>query len=354
VNEPVRLGDHIAFSNGKTSPARDQGGNYTIWGSNGPIGRADTSNVKGPFVVIGRVGAYCGSLHYVPEDAWVTDNAIICRALDSGLNRFWFYALQTASLNRRSGGSGQPLLNQGILREIRIDLPESEQWLDIARVLGALDDLIEANRAISHLAAAQAAALASTSPSRVHLSDLASVADVRQFRPGGPVDHFSIPAFDERQLPERIEGDAIKSGKLLLRQPTVLVSRLNPQTPRVWMAYPRDVPAAASTEFVPLVPTDSAAIEEVWAVCVSDGFSAQMRARVTGTTGSHQRVDKSLLPELMVADVRLLDSCKRATIVSLVREAHASLVGAAEAAITHDELLPLLMSGRVRVRDVAR
>jgi Type I restriction modification DNA specificity domain len=353
VNKPVRLGDHIAFSNGKTSPARYQGGNYTVWGSNGPIGHADTSNVKGPFVVIGRVGAYCGSLHYAAEDGWVTDNAIICRALDSRLNRFWFYALQTASLNRRSGGSGQPLLNQGILREIRIGLPEPEQWLDIAGVLGALDDLIEANHAISHRAAALAAALAFTSPSRVHLNDLASVADVRQFRPDGPVDHFSIPVFDEGQLPERVDGDAIKSGKLLLTQPSVLVSRLNPQTPRVWMAYPRDVPAAASTEFVPLIAADSAATEEVWAVCVSDEFSAQMRARVTGTTGSHQRVDKAALPELMVADVRLLDSYKRTTIVSLVREAHASLVGAAEAAKTRDELLPLLLAGRVRVGDVA-
>jgi len=132
-----------------------------------------------------------------------------------------------------------------------------------------------------------------------------------------------------------------------------LVSRLNPQTPRVWMAYPSDVPAAASTEFVPLVGTGSVAVEEIWAVCATDEFAAQMISRVTGTTGSHQRVDKAAIPQLLVADVRKLNRREKAAIISLVREASASLVSAGEAAQVRDELLPLLLSGQVRVEDVA-
>jgi type I restriction enzyme S subunit len=271
----------------------------------------------------------------------------------------WFltYALlaQRPQLLRmvHQAGHGTGVLATDRLRAFPIFLPPLKKQERIADVLGVLDDLIDANRALAQRARALAAALASTSPDRVPLRDVALVADVRQFRPDGPVDHFSIPAFDEGRLPECVEGDAIKSGKLLLTQPTVLVSRLNPQTPRIWMAYPSDIPAAASTEFVPVIATNSADIEEVWAVCALDDFSAQMRERVTGTTGSRQRVDKAAVVKLMVPDVRRLESSKRAAIVSLVRESHASLVGAAEAARTRDELLPLLLTGRVQVEEAA-
>jgi type I restriction enzyme S subunit len=247
-----------------------------------------------------------------------------------------------------------PHFKKGDFRQLRFSIHVSiEEQRRIANVLGALDDLIDTNRAISQRAAALAVVLASTSPDHVRLIDLASVAEARQFRPDRSVDHFSIPAFDEARLPERIEGKAIKSGKLMIAQPTVLVSRLNPQTPRVWMAYTSDVPGAASTEFVPLIAANSVAIEEVWAACASDGFATQMRARVTGTTGSHQRVDKAAIPQLIVGDVRQLAVAERTAIVSLVREAHESLVGAAEAVRSRDELLPLLLSGRVRVEEVS-
>jgi type I restriction enzyme S subunit len=247
-----------------------------------------------------------------------------------------------------------PHFKKGDFGRLHFSIHESvDEQRRIAGVLGALDDLIDTNRVTSRRAIALAVTVTSTAPGRVPLSDLVSIPHLHQSRPTCLVDHFSIPAFDDGQLPERVDGDAIKSGKLLLAQPTVLVSRLNPRTPRVWMAYPSDVPAFASTEFVPVVAADSVAIEEVWAACASDEFSAQMRARVTGTTGSHQRVDKAAIPDLMVSDIRQLDAAQRTAVAFLVREAHASLMGAAEVASTRDELLPLLLSGRVRVEDAA-
>lgn len=249
--------------------------------------------------------------------------------------------------------AGVPHINLGILGSLKIPIPPLNEQRRIADVLGAFDDLIDINRTLAHRDQSLAAALACSSPDRVPLNDLASIADVRQFRPDGPVDHFSIPAFDEGQLPARINGESIMSGKLLLKEPTVLVSRLNPQTPRVWMAYPSDVPAAASTEFVPLVGVGSVAVEEIWAMCAGDEFAAQMMARVTGTTGSHQRVDKTAIPQLLVFDVRELDRPERAAIIALVREASASQASASEAAHVRDQLLPLLLSRQVCVEDVA-
>jgi type I restriction enzyme S subunit len=78
-----------------------------------------------------------------------------------------------------------------------------------------------------------------------------------------------------------------------------------------------------------------------------------MRALVTGTTGSHQRVDKEAVLTLMVPDVRQLPGVDRQHIVDLVRGARDARDEIADLTRVRDELLPLLMSGRVRVREVA-
>lgn len=251
----------------------------------------------------------------------------------------------------RMAGVGSVLNHFGPshLKRMSLIMPPLKEQRRIAGVLAALDDLVDTNRRLSRDSSMLAVTCACAAPDQVPLRELARVVDVQQFQPEGPIDHFSIPAFDERKLPERVDGASIKSAKLRLTGPTVLVSRLNPQTPRVWMAYPGDTPAGASTEFLTLQPSGEASVEEIWAACAPETFTRQMRSRVTGTTGSHQRVDKAAIPSLLVADIRLLDRATRTAISLLVRNAHESLIAASEAARTRDELLPLLLSGRVRV-----
>lgn len=310
---------------------------------------------------LSKTGDTLGYPAFVPGDRTYLHNQRIGKVilLDTELVDLQYVALVMQASSYRShvlgtaSGSTVRHTSPGRILDFKTAFPPIEEQRRIAGVLRALDDLVDTDHALCQQAGSLAATLAATSPERVPLVDLASVADVRQFRPAGLVDHYSIPAFDDALLPERTDGEAIKSGKLRLAEPTVLVSRLNPQTPRVWMAYPSDVPAAASTEFVPLVAGESVAVEEVWAACAANEFAAQMRARVTGTTGSHQRVDKAAIAQLLVADVRQLDSEKQAAITSLVREAYASLLDASEAARVRDQLLPLLLTGRVKVEEVA-
>lgn len=155
----VLLGDCLRFRNGAASPRRSPTGAYPVFGSNGVIGRAGVANAPGEHIVIGRVGSYCGSLHYSSHDSWVTENAIVCEAQERKGTRFWFYALQTLRLNERSAGSGQPLINQQILSGIRITLPDLDARTAIAEVLGALDDKIAANRRVAQYLDDLAAAL---------------------------------------------------------------------------------------------------------------------------------------------------------------------------------------------------
>jgi type I restriction enzyme S subunit len=150
-------------------------------------------------------------------------------------------------------------------------------------------------------------------------------------------------------MPEHVAGDQIQSNKLPLTEPCVLVSRLNPKWERCWMAYP-GANAVASTEFVPLTGRQAAA-EEVWAVASATEFWDQMRTQVTGTTGSHQRVDKAAVLTLPVPDVRSLPQLARRQVIAYVQSAHALREEIVDLTRARDELLPLLMSGKVRVSE---
>ncbi len=316
--------------------------------SGGQSGWHDKSIADGPGVVLGRA-TNLGKPYWVEGPYWPLNTTLYVRDFKGNEPRFIFHLFESLDLTRFDSGSVQPMLNRNYIANVPVYLPSLDEQRRIAGVLGALDDLIDTNQSLASKAGDLAVALAGTASGQVPLSTLSQLANTQQFRPHGLIDHYSIPIFDELRLPERIDGLAVKSGKLRITEPSVLVSRLNPQTPRVWMAYTGDVPAATSTEFVVLHANVRATVEEVWALCACDDFAAQMQSRVTGTTGSHQRVDKAAIPTLLVADLATVDPAARTAIVALVQEAQASLLAARDATATRDALLPLLLSRLVQV-----
>jgi type I restriction enzyme S subunit len=142
---PSSLGKLLTFGNGKTSPPRSERGNHPVYGSNGVIGYANEANADANTIIIGRVGSYCGSLYFSKQKCWVTDNAIRATAREANDPRFAYYLLSTLNLNNMRAGSGQPLLNQGILSGIDVLVPIPGVQRAISAMLGSLDDKIELN-----------------------------------------------------------------------------------------------------------------------------------------------------------------------------------------------------------------
>lgn len=140
------LGRVLAFSNGKSSPERSDRFPYPVYGSNGVIGFSEEANADAKTIVIGRVGTYCGSLHYSASSCWVTDNAIRATAIGRNEAKFLHGLLRTLDLNSWKGGSGQPLLNQAVLSSIPVAVPLPPEQRAIAQVLGTLDEKIGVNR----------------------------------------------------------------------------------------------------------------------------------------------------------------------------------------------------------------
>ena len=113
--------------------------------------------------------------------------------------------------------------------------------------------------------------------------------------------HHSIPAFDDGQSAVVESGSAIKSNKFTVPSDAVLVSRLNPRFPRVWAPdVCDDLPAICSTEFLVLRPR-SIDRRFLHHLCMSPSFRTSLLERVTGTSGSHQRVAPMSALEIEVA-----------------------------------------------------
>lgn len=108
---------------------------------------------------------------------------------------------------------------------------------------------------------------------------------------GKLVAHYSIPQVQETGGPLIEPADDIDSAKLLIRQPTLLVSKLNPRKKTICIAEPqRDFPTLASGEFVPI---QSEEFDQRYAFYVwsSDKVTDRLSAIVQSATRSHQRVN---------------------------------------------------------------
>ena len=346
----ARLGDHLDFSNGSSSPVRGSDGRFAVYGANGAIGYAAERNASGPLIVLGRVGSYCGSVRYCDSDVWVTDNAVVCRAKDPRETRYWYYALQTCRLNEHRAGSGQPLLNQRILRDVSVWTVAARERQRIAELLGAFDDKIAANERVIEAAEHLMIAAVESVSDLVPLSSLASRStaflNVGEF--DDVVAHFSLPAFDDGAKPQLVRAGSVRSGKFLLAGPCVLFAKLNPRIPRVWnvVSLPSEM-ALASTEFVVLRPSgvDTSAL---WSAVRQRDVSERLQRQVAGTSGSHQRIQPRDLLDVRVRDVRVLAPAAAQTITSLGGLCHARRTESTRLSAFRDALLPLLMSGKVR------
>lgn len=116
------------------------------------------------------------------------------------------------------------------------------------------------------------------------------------------VEHYSIPAFDRHGEP-MIESECnIKSAKNVIPpQSVVLLSKLNPNKPRVWIPNCRTTRRRlASTEFLVCEPTSGLGQGVLYCLFKSITFQNAMQGMVTGTSRSHQRVSPSTLLSLPV------------------------------------------------------
>jgi type I restriction enzyme S subunit len=102
--------------------------------------------------------------------------------------------------------------------------------------------------------------------------------------------HYSIPAFDNSRTPSLDRGSQIKSGKYLVPEKSLLVSKLNPITPRKWLVLDSTSNSICSTEFVILKPKKDFQLSYIYFLLKSAAVQNEMVSIGIGSTGSRQRL----------------------------------------------------------------
>ncbi|NIY88514.1 restriction endonuclease subunit S [Vibrio campbellii] len=131
--EATNLSDFIKFANGKAKKSIE-GAVYPLYGANGIIGQSNEAKFNDA-IVIGRVGAYCGSIEYCNTSFWASDNTIVAEPKGQITHLpFVLYLLKHLNLNKFAGGAAQPLLNQKVLSSIQVPLSS----LDVLESFGSI------------------------------------------------------------------------------------------------------------------------------------------------------------------------------------------------------------------------
>ena len=139
-----KLGNVAEFKNGKSRPSEIVNGAIPIYGGNGILGYTDTFNYQGETVIVGRVGAYCGSVFFENKPIWVSDNALYTIPKNETDAKFLYYLLKSMGLNSQAEGSSHPLLTQTLLNSLDVFVTDSlPEQRAIAGVLSSLDDKID-------------------------------------------------------------------------------------------------------------------------------------------------------------------------------------------------------------------
>lgn len=287
---------------------------------------------------------------------WVNNHAHILVGNEENDTRFLSYALDAQDISGYITGSAQPKLTQAALARIPVPRPSLPEQRAIAAALGALDDKIKSNRRSVDLALNLLDAIALQEGQflqRVPLGTLARLSK-RVINPasfgGAKVLHYSIPAFDAGARPERVVASTVMSNKVALDGPAILVSRLNPRFNRTWwVSAEGGLTAFASPEYAMLQAPDRRKLAGVWLAVRDVTFREEITVRVTGTSGSHQRIRPDDLLSVETIDSHAISAPVLDRALALLDRIESLRQESEVLVTTRDALLPDLLSGRIRV-----
>lgn len=139
-SETMTLGELITIKTGKTLNKTEikREGRYPVYGGNGIIGYYDQCNRNNENIIIGRVGAHCGNIHFVKGSIWLTINSFSVNINSSSKVYLPYLAhvLRSLNLNKLARGSAQPSISYTKIKDEKINLPfynqqvELSEWFD--------------------------------------------------------------------------------------------------------------------------------------------------------------------------------------------------------------------------------
>lgn len=154
-----KLGDLIELKRGYDLPqGQRRPGSYPIISSSGLSGHHDRYMAKAPGVVTGRYGTI-GEVFYIEKDFWPLNTALYVRDFKGAHPRYVYYLLKTLNWSLFNDKSGVPGVNRNHIHEAVVRAPPLAEQKRIAACLSAFDDKIELNRRMNETLEAMAKAI---------------------------------------------------------------------------------------------------------------------------------------------------------------------------------------------------
>ncbi len=375
----IKLGDVIDFKNGKSVKKSD--GIIPIYGGNGILGYTDKSNFSHT-IVVGRVGAYCGSIHVEDNSCWVSDNAIAGVPKEGQDLTYLYYVLKSLNLNSNQIGSSQPLITQSMLKDMVVDIEiDIEKQKKIANSISIIDQKIQINNQINQELEAMAKTLydywfvqfdfpdQNGKPYKSSGGKMVYHPELKREIPEGwgveKLNYFSKYVSDKVESSElnienyvgtdnmiadmggiELTTSIPKSGtSTKFSIGDILISNIRPYFKKIWLS---DRVGGCSSDVLCIRTKKIVSREFVFATLARDDF---FNYDVAGSKGSKMpRGDKKHIMEYpIVFDFEIADQFSK--IVRPIYEAvHKNYIQNQELTQLRDWLLPMLMNGQVYKR----
>ena len=123
--EVKKFGELFKLKSGDGLSSKDfKTGDYPVYGGNGISGYHNSFNMNGNYIIIGRVGVYCGNVRKVGGKFWLTDNAFkLIYHENEQVSVFILYLLNILDLHQYANAAAQPVISNLTLKSVNIPLP---------------------------------------------------------------------------------------------------------------------------------------------------------------------------------------------------------------------------------------
>ncbi len=358
MSRTALLGDEIVLAYGKGLPKRTRTpGAYPVFGSNGRVGTHTEYLVTGPGIIVGRKGTV-GEVIWSDQDFWPIDTTYYIKLKnESDSLSYWYYQLKMLGLNHLNSHSAIPGLNRDVAYAKQVIKRSPAEQKKIADVLGLIDENIKVNQKNSETLMQIGRALYRHYFIQDSVTDMVPLSNYVEHlkvnvapgkEPSTKYSQYSIPAYDNLLNPEQSIGSEIMSGKYQVTANSILVSKLNPATSRIWAVFEPERNAVCSTEFQVIKPRDFFAFS--YFLLTSREFTDKMTMSAGGTSNSHKRVkpDDILSYSFLKPKEEMLVKFETETIplLKMINENREKIQTLAE---LRDTLLPLLISGKIKL-----
>ena len=305
------------------------------------------------------------------DDVGIAQRLITLRGKENVLdNNYLMYYLTSRrgqhELKSRASGSTVQGIKRTEFEKVNILLPSFDEQKAIAKILAAFDDKIELlqaqNKTLENIAQTifkewfGKYQISDELPDGWRVGKLGEVANhlKETVKPFEQLEkdfiHYSLPAFDDGLVPINEKGKQIKSNKYAVKNKTILVSKLNPFTPRIWTILKAENNHICSTEFQVFEPKKDYYFTFLHSFFNSKFYTREISKNIQGTSSSHQRVrpEDILNLELIIpTEKEIKDFEKTVGSEILKKEINHNQIQTLKQ--TRDTLLPKLMSGQLRV-----